>query len=431
MKKLLLICILVTSCNLIYSQDVPFLRINKSKNCKPSLNLALTTSSPGKDRPVTWDPKAIWNSYTCRVYLDYLIDGNTKTATIYHYRFPPSHVFPTGGEYQFSLLVQNHKLNLPSGVPVANFTKARIEFTKETVHWIPAIPGANDQEVILFHDIRSKDIDVDWCAAPIGNGDADADGDGVPDSKDKCPGFDDTIDTDGDGIPDGCDTNAKPNLTLSKLTIKVGSTTYNVLGNTKNIPVFKHGKNHTFNVTIKNDDAGLASSSKFKLLVSEENKYPKIGNKPVYEFRTINGSSIEGNSEKTTILNEYIYNNISNLNLKKDKTYYMFIDIDPDNNVDESNENINDNIKVIQFKYKKTPTGKILIKSPGISIPIEYDYLSTTNNLKIIKLRDGKIIHNSNIKRQNATVRVSLTSREFYSVLINNRVIKTIGLPGR
>jgi hypothetical protein len=33
----------------------------------------------------------------------------------------------------------------------------------------------------------------------------DSDGDGVCDSNDICPGFDDTIDTDGDGIPDGCD----------------------------------------------------------------------------------------------------------------------------------------------------------------------------------------------------------------------------------
>jgi uncharacterized repeat protein (TIGR03806 family) len=33
----------------------------------------------------------------------------------------------------------------------------------------------------------------------------DADGDGVCDSDDICPGFDDTVDSDYDGIPDGCD----------------------------------------------------------------------------------------------------------------------------------------------------------------------------------------------------------------------------------
>ena len=35
--------------------------------------------------------------------------------------------------------------------------------------------------------------------------DPDSDGDGVPDSRDLCPGYDDSIDVDGDGIPDGCD----------------------------------------------------------------------------------------------------------------------------------------------------------------------------------------------------------------------------------
>ncbi len=33
----------------------------------------------------------------------------------------------------------------------------------------------------------------------------DADGDGVPDSDDVCPGFDDNLDDDGDAVPDGCD----------------------------------------------------------------------------------------------------------------------------------------------------------------------------------------------------------------------------------
>jgi len=34
---------------------------------------------------------------------------------------------------------------------------------------------------------------------------SDGDGDGICDSDDVCPGFDDAIDTDGDGVPDGCD----------------------------------------------------------------------------------------------------------------------------------------------------------------------------------------------------------------------------------
>ncbi len=35
---------------------------------------------------------------------------------------------------------------------------------------------------------------------------ADSDGDGVYDSSDVCPGYDDAVDTDSDGTPDGCDT---------------------------------------------------------------------------------------------------------------------------------------------------------------------------------------------------------------------------------
>ena len=34
----------------------------------------------------------------------------------------------------------------------------------------------------------------------------DSDDDGVPDTCDICPGFDDRVDIDGDGVPDGCDT---------------------------------------------------------------------------------------------------------------------------------------------------------------------------------------------------------------------------------
>ncbi|ULC58956.1 tandem-95 repeat protein [Flaviramulus sp. BrNp1-15] len=47
-------------------------------------------------------------------------------------------------------------------------------------------------------------------AAVTNSGDAsacppDSDGDGVPDTSDVCPGFDDALDNDGDLVPDGCD----------------------------------------------------------------------------------------------------------------------------------------------------------------------------------------------------------------------------------
>ncbi|RZW42485.1 MAG: T9SS type A sorting domain-containing protein [Flavobacteriaceae bacterium] len=48
-------------------------------------------------------------------------------------------------------------------------------------------------------------IDLDGNGIPDGCDCEDSDADGVCDTDDVCPGFDDSIDSDGDGIPDGCD----------------------------------------------------------------------------------------------------------------------------------------------------------------------------------------------------------------------------------
>lgn len=59
-------------------------------------------------------------------------------------------------------------------------------------------------------DVCETDLDndgvVDSCDLCPGFDDTlDADGDGVPDGCDVCPGFDDTLDADGDGVPNDCD----------------------------------------------------------------------------------------------------------------------------------------------------------------------------------------------------------------------------------
>ncbi len=46
-----------------------------------------------------------------------------------------------------------------------------------------------------------------FATLPGARADPDSDGDGVPDNKDDCPGFNDAVDIDGDGIPNGCDAN--------------------------------------------------------------------------------------------------------------------------------------------------------------------------------------------------------------------------------
>ena len=58
--------------------------------------------------------------------------------------------------------------------------------------------SCNDGDVCTTGDVWGTDCN---CAGTF----ADADGDGVCDANDICPGGDDTVDTDGNGIPDACD----------------------------------------------------------------------------------------------------------------------------------------------------------------------------------------------------------------------------------
>ncbi len=69
--------------------------------------------------------------------------------------------------------------------------------------------GVRDSEDVCpgFDDMIDADADgvPDGCdPCPADNPD-DTDGDGVCDSADICPGFDDNVDGDSDGVPDGCD----------------------------------------------------------------------------------------------------------------------------------------------------------------------------------------------------------------------------------
>lgn len=60
--------------------------------------------------------------------------------------------------------------------------------------------ACNDFDACTENDIY--DANCDCVGSPV----ADSDNDGVCDTLDQCPGFDDTVDIDQDGIPDGCDT---------------------------------------------------------------------------------------------------------------------------------------------------------------------------------------------------------------------------------
>lgn len=60
------------------------------------------------------------------------------------------------------------------------------------------LPAESNQIYVIIHGVV-KDADCPDEGCP------DSDDDGVCDTDDVCPGFDDNIDSDGDGIPDGCD----------------------------------------------------------------------------------------------------------------------------------------------------------------------------------------------------------------------------------
>jgi len=86
---------------------------------------------------------------------------------------------------------------IETNIPLANFVAQNndldLEFIEEIKLTFETTTDATDYILDL--------IDINMLTDP------DSDGDGVPDSQDICPNFDDNIDTDRDGIPDGCDEN--------------------------------------------------------------------------------------------------------------------------------------------------------------------------------------------------------------------------------
>ena len=63
--------------------------------------------------------------------------------------------------------------------------------------------ACSDGDICTINDVWGLDCNCNGTYS-------DSDNDGVCDGEDVCPGGDDTIDTDGDGIPDDCDSDCTP-----------------------------------------------------------------------------------------------------------------------------------------------------------------------------------------------------------------------------
>ena len=80
---------------------------------------------------------------------------------------------------------------------------------------------------------------VDYCGIAC----SDSDNDGVCDSNDACPGFDDNIDSDGDGIPDGCD-----NCTAQTASFSPDPLTHTGTGSSSSQVIITNGEDVSFSV---------------------------------------------------------------------------------------------------------------------------------------------------------------------------------------
>ncbi len=195
-----------------------------------------------------------------------------------------------------------------------------------------------------------KDTDNDG----IGDAcDSDDDNDGTPDHLDNCPleynpGQDDD---DNDGIGNACDpvdNNAKPDLTITSVKIKVGSVVYNVGNST---PIFKKNKSVEVSPAIKNNGAGLANESQCWVLVSYNSSYnypdPRLR---VSNFLTMDGGPVYPGTTENPKATGHAGTHIGHVDLVDGARYKMFLDVDPNGRVTETNED--NNIAILQFKFK-------------------------------------------------------------------------------
>ena len=194
--------------------------------------------------------------------------------------------------------------------------------------------------------------------------DDDKDGDGIDNADDSCPETPNSgNDEDNDGIDDVCDNenNNQPNLKLNGFEINVfAQGSFNIYPGGE-VPTFRFGSQHEFEISIKNDDSLDSGNFTCELLVSG---YPNAirDNQPIYGLGTINFGNILSNSSQTKSFTTTIYDGVLSLNFSQGQTYFIYVLIDSNENVDESNED--DNVKFAAFNYIN-PNGRVAFLDLG------------------------------------------------------------------
>ena len=224
----------------------------------------------------------------------------------------------------------------------------------------------------------------------------------------------------------GNSTNQAPDLEIEKLTLEVDGTTYDTSWSSSNaVPILKYGKQHEFNITIKNVGNQPTQISPYEILVSSsENAYPEASMTPVYSWRTDDGGYISLNDEVIDSFTVYIYENLGGLQLQPNTDYWMFIHLDPSDDVNEGPGGNNNNIVKVKFKYEDA-SGRIYLDTSSYlmtTIPFNYDPNNPNTNFKMYNVSIGSLIPvvDVNFTTEETTIDISNLPTGQYAIHINN-----------
>lgn len=146
----------------------------------------------------------------------------------------------------------------------------------------------------------------------------------------------------------------RPNLTLKAFKIKKGTKTWDLMKGDKPTLSKDLSKAYEFTITIENNGKVNANNVQAWIGNSTTNKYPDPSI-PAYGMYSPDYGSVKVNNSESQTRNVFVYDRLgSSPFLENGRLYYLIVDIDPDGNVKESNEN--DNIYSFPFYYSKPPS---------------------------------------------------------------------------